>query len=85
MFYFVAKKHLENNGTVELVWSANSSQTKKVLKFEFYLLGVFSISTMDIYDVYRDLYAPLSSSRFGCNLLKDSFNFKDPRSVYLKM
>ena len=24
---------------------------------------------MDIYDVYRDLYAPLSSSPFGCNLL----------------
>ena len=27
------------------------------------------MSTMDIYDVYRDLYAPLSSSSFGCNLL----------------
>ena len=75
-FTLLQKKHLENNWTVELVWSANSSQTKKVLKFEFSLLGVFSISTMDIYDVYRDLYAPLSSGRFGCNLLKDLFQLQ---------
>ena len=41
----------------------------QLLNFNFPVRRIFSISTMDIYDVYQDLYAPLSSSPFGCNLL----------------
>ena len=41
----------------------------QLLNFNFPVPRIFSISTMDIYDVYQDLYAPLSSSPFGCNLL----------------
>ena len=75
--------------TIELllVWTLEPQfhSTKKFWSLTFLWLCVFSISTMDIYDVYRDLYAPLSSGHFGCNLLKALLQLQRSCSVYLKM